>query len=60
MAYFIFAIIIIGISVITLLKTEKEIPYRFHNDEIDIDNVEFSTNVRNLVIDENNLKKGTK
>lgn len=35
-------------------KLEPEIPYRFHNnDTVDINNVEFEDNIRNLAYEEN-------
>lgn len=57
MAFVPIVILIIGLLTFSLLKIEKEIPYRFHNDEISIDDVDFSNDIRNLIIDENNSKR---
>ena len=57
MFFIIITIILLLVFIIKASQLEREIPYRFHNDYIDINDVNFKNCIRNLIDEENTKVK---
>lgn len=53
MFFIILAIALLLVFVGGLSQLEREVPYKFHNDDIDIKDVSFNNRIRNLIDEEN-------
>ena len=53
MFFIILTIILLLAFVVGIFQLEREVPYKFHNDDININEVNFENRIRNLINEEN-------